>query len=123
MKNNVSFLVILILNISIFTAVRKPYTEIQLLIALLVPVFSCLTVAISFTTVLLVSSVRRGNQPFKVASRYRRTKKERKPTNWDMVDILRRASLTRRGSRLKPQRASAPSIEITKAEDNNGIVF
>ena len=92
-----------------------------MLIALLVPIFSCLTVAISFTTALLVSSVRRGGQPFKVASRYRRTKKERRQTNWDMIDMLRRASLTRRGSRLKPQRASAPSIEITKVEDADGM--
>jgi hypothetical protein len=107
----------------IFTAVSKDYTERQLLIALLVPIFSCLTVAISFTTGLLISSVRRGGQPFKVASRYQRTKKERKTANWDMVDVIRRASLNRRGSRLKPQRPSAPSIEITKAEDVNGTLF
>jgi hypothetical protein len=106
-----------------FLAVKEEYTERQLLIALLVPIFSCLTVAISFTTGLLVSSVRRGGQPFKVASRYRRTKKERKQATWDMVDMLRRASLTRRGSRLKPQRPSAPSIEVTKAENTNGTLL
>ncbi|XP_028407714.1 uncharacterized protein LOC114530304 [Dendronephthya gigantea] len=102
---------------------RETYTKTQLLVALLVPIISCLTIAISFTAVLLVSSVRRVNQPFKVASRYRSTKKERKPTTWVMVDMLRRTSLSRRGSRLKPQRGSAPSIEITKAaEDINGKV-
>ena len=122
-NNRVLIMVNIIQIFFLFTVLKKEYTERQLLVALLVPIFSCLTVAISFTTGLLVSSVRRGGQPFKVASRYQRTKKQRKQATWDMVDMLRRASLTRRGSRLKPQRPSAPSIEVTKVEDTNGMFF
>ena len=78
--------------------------------------FSCITVAVIFTASLLVSSIRRGNQPFKISSRYGRTKRQRKIATWDMIENIRRASLKRRSIRHRPPQGSIPNIEITESD-------
>ncbi|XP_046845550.1 uncharacterized protein LOC124439370 [Xenia sp. Carnegie-2017] len=109
-------------------AQKEDDTELQLLLALLIPILLCVSVALTLITALLIISICSEDEPFKMANRYCNTKKERKPAKGHMMDVIRKASMNMRNMKFKYKRKSVPGIEITKVKntddpsEQNGIM-